>query len=64
MTVIYQQFFTAAPGTIQISSGPIVTSIVIAPTSMSGYAMYTEAGIIYGLLVELAATWLLKAPMA
>jgi len=47
--------------------GLIVTlsgSIVIALSSMTGFIMYTAAGALYGLLIDLAATKLLKAPMA
>jgi hypothetical protein len=47
--------------------GLIVTlssSIVMLPDNMSGFLMYTVAGIVYGLLIELCATKLFKAPMA
>jgi len=39
-------------------------SIVIALSSMPGFIMHTAAGALYGLLIELVATKLLKAPMA
>lgn len=38
-------------------------SIVIALSSMPAFIMYTAAGALYGLLIELAATKLLKATM-
>jgi len=46
--------------------GLIVTlsaSIIIIFDSLSGFWMYTIAGVIYGLLIELCATKLFKAPM-
>jgi hypothetical protein len=47
--------------------GLIVTlssSIVMLPDNMSGFLMYTVAGIVYGLIIELCATKFFKAPMA
>ena len=39
-------------------------SVGIIFTSLQGFAMYTVAGIIYGVMIELFATKVLKAPMA
>ncbi len=47
--------------------GLIVTlssSLVMLPDNMSGFWMYTIAGLVYGLLIELFATKVFKAPMA
>jgi hypothetical protein len=46
--------------------GLIVTlssSIVMLPDNMSGFIMYTIAGMVYGFLIELCATKVFKAPM-
>ena len=39
------------------------SSIGILFTSMQGFLLYTAAGIVYGLLIELFATKVFKAPM-
>jgi len=39
------------------------SSIGIAFTSVQGFLMYTAAGIMYGLLIELFATKVFRAPM-
>jgi len=47
--------------------GLIVTlsaSVVILPQNIKGFVMYTFAGIVYGLLIELFATKVFKAKMA
>ncbi len=47
--------------------GTLVTlssSIVMLPDNMSGFLMYTIAGLVYGLLIEVFATKVFKAPMA
>ena len=46
--------------------GLIVTfssSIIMLPDNMTGFLMYTIAGMVYGLLIELCATKVFKAPM-
>jgi hypothetical protein len=40
------------------------SSVGIIFTNLQGFAMYTIAGIIYGVLIELFATKVFKAPMA
>ncbi len=47
--------------------GLIVTlsaSVIILPQNIKGFVMYTFAGIVYGLLIELFATKVFKAKMA
>jgi len=46
--------------------GLIVTlsaSVVILPQNITGFVMYTFAGVVYGLLIELFATRVFKAKM-
>jgi len=40
------------------------TSVVILPQNIKGFILYTLAGIVYGLLIELFATKVFKAQMA